>query len=49
METFAGYTAQTDLQVGRILDTLEAIGQSDNTLIFWEIGRGQPRGSAACS
>src|SRR6516165_8300443 len=38
METFAGYTAQTDSQVGRILDTLDAIGQTDNTLVFWEIG-----------
>jgi arylsulfatase A-like enzyme len=38
METFAGYTAQTDFQVGRILDTLDAIDQTDNTLIFWEIG-----------
>jgi arylsulfatase len=38
METFAGYTAQTDFLVGRILDTLGAIGQTDNTLIFWEIG-----------
>jgi arylsulfatase len=38
METFAGYTAQTDFQVGRIFDALEAIGQTDNTLIFWEIG-----------
>jgi arylsulfatase A-like enzyme len=38
METFAGYKAQTDFQVGRILDALDVIGQSDNTLIFWEIG-----------
>jgi len=38
METFAAYTAQTDFQVGRILDALDAIGQTDNTLIFWEIG-----------
>src|SRR5262249_25055838 len=38
METFAAYTAQTDFQVGRILDAIEAIGQTDNTLIFWEIG-----------
>ena len=38
METFAGYTAQTDFQVGRILDAIDAIGQTNNTLIFWEIG-----------
>jgi arylsulfatase A-like enzyme len=38
METFAAYTAQTDHEVGRILDALEAIGQLNNTLVFWEIG-----------
>ncbi|KRQ09023.1 arylsulfatase A-like enzyme [Bradyrhizobium sp. USDA 4518] len=38
METFAAYTAQTDFHVGRVLDALEAVGQTDNTLIFWEIG-----------
>jgi arylsulfatase A-like enzyme len=38
METFAAYTAQTDFHVGRVLDALEAVGQADNTLVFWEIG-----------
>ena len=38
METFAGYTAQTDQEAGRVLDALEEIGQFDNTLIFWQIG-----------
>ena len=38
METFAGYTAQTDHEVGRLLDTLDEIGQTDNTLVFWLIG-----------
>jgi arylsulfatase A-like enzyme len=38
MEIFAAYTAQTDYEVGRVLDTLEEIGQLHNTLIFWEIG-----------
>ncbi|HEY6331014.1 MAG TPA: sulfatase-like hydrolase/transferase, partial [Blastocatellia bacterium] len=38
METFAGFTAQTDFQVGRVLDALDTIGQPDNTLVFWEIG-----------
>ena len=38
MEAFAGYTAQTDFQVGRVLDALEAIGQMDNTLVIWVIG-----------
>jgi len=38
VETFAGYTAQTDYEVGRILNCLEQMGQLDNTLIFYEIG-----------
>jgi arylsulfatase len=38
MEIFAAYTAQTDYEVGRVLDALEEIGQFHNTLIFWEIG-----------
>ena len=38
METFAAYTAQTDHEVGRLLDTLEEIGQLDNTLVIWMIG-----------
>ncbi len=38
MEAFAAYTAQTDHEVGRLVDEVEAMGQLDNTLIFWEIG-----------
>jgi arylsulfatase len=38
METFAAYTAQTDYEVGRVLDAIDEIGQSDNTLVFWLIG-----------
>jgi len=38
MEIFAAYTAQTDYEVGRVLDALEEIGQMHNTLTFWEIG-----------
>jgi arylsulfatase A-like enzyme len=38
VETFAGYTAQTDYEVGRILNCLEQLGQLDNTLIFYEVG-----------
>jgi arylsulfatase len=38
MEAFAGYTAQTDHEVGRLIQTVEDMGQLDNTLIFWEIG-----------
>jgi arylsulfatase A-like enzyme len=38
MEVFAAYTAQTDYEIGRVLDALEEIGQLHNTLIFCEIG-----------
>jgi arylsulfatase len=38
METFAAYTAQTDYEVGRVLDAVDAVGQRDNTLVIWEIG-----------
>jgi arylsulfatase len=38
MEVFAAYTAQTDYEIGRVLDALEEIGQLNNTLIFCEIG-----------
>jgi len=38
MEVFAAYTAQTDYEIGRVLDALEEIDQLHNTLIFCEIG-----------
>ncbi len=38
MEAFAAYTAQTDYEVGRILDALAQVGQAHNTLVFWIIG-----------
>src|SRR5205814_7146006 len=38
MEAFAGYTAQTDYEVGRVLDALDETGQAANTLVIWEIG-----------
>ncbi len=38
METFAGFTAQTDHEVGRLLDCIDEIGQLDNTMVMWEIG-----------
>jgi arylsulfatase A-like enzyme len=38
MEIFAAYTAQTDYEVGRVLDSLEEIDQLHNTLVMWEIG-----------
>jgi arylsulfatase len=38
MEAFAAYTAQTDYEVGRILDALEQVGQLHNTLVFFMVG-----------
>src|SRR5215831_17460087 len=38
MEIFAAYTAQTDYEIGRVLDALEEIGQMHNTLIFCILG-----------
>jgi arylsulfatase len=38
MEVFAAYTAQTDYEIGRVLDALDEMGQLHNTLIFCEIG-----------
>ncbi len=38
MEAFAGFTAQTDYEIGRILDALEQTGQLDNTLVMCLIG-----------
>jgi arylsulfatase len=34
MEVYAGFTEYTDYHFGRVLDTLEAIGELDNTLIM---------------
>ena len=38
MEAFAAYTAQTDYEIGRILDALERTGQLNNTLTICIIG-----------
>jgi len=38
MEVFAGYMAQTDYEIGRIVDAIETTGQLDNTLIFYIAG-----------
>jgi len=38
METFAAYTAQTDYEVGRVLDALDETGITKDTLVLWEIG-----------
>jgi len=38
MEAFAAYTAQTDYEIGRLLDALEQTGQLNNTLTICMIG-----------
>jgi arylsulfatase len=38
MEAFAGFTAQTDYEVGRVIAALDEVGQADNTLVMWIIG-----------
>ena len=35
MEVFAGYSANADWNVGRLLDAIEGMGDLDNTLIFY--------------
>jgi Sulfatase len=37
-ELYAGYMEHTDEQIGRLIDSLEANGQLDNTLIFVFVG-----------
>ena len=34
MEVYAGFLAHTDAQIGRVLDFLDEIGVSDNTIVF---------------
>ena len=38
MEVYAGFLAHTDAQVGRLLDSLAANGERDNTLLFYVFG-----------
>ena len=38
MEVYAGYLSQTDYNVGRVLDTIEKLGQLDNTLVIYIVG-----------
>lgn len=38
METFAGFAAHTDDQVGRLVDQLDKIGALENTLFFYIVG-----------
>lgn len=38
MEVFAGFAEHTDHEVGRLIDALQALGELDNTLVFYVIG-----------
>lgn len=38
MENYAAFLAHTDHQVGRLIDSLEASGELDNTLVFYIVG-----------
>jgi arylsulfatase len=38
MEVYAGFTAQSDYELGRVIDTISATGQLYNTLIFYIAG-----------
>lgn len=38
MEVFAAFAAQTDYEVGRLIDAIADIGQLDNTLVFYMLG-----------
>jgi len=37
-EVYAGYTEQTDYEVGRLLDAIRDEGQADNTVVLWIFG-----------
>ncbi|HIE02860.1 MAG TPA: hypothetical protein EYP59_21690 [Thiotrichaceae bacterium] len=38
MENYAGFVEHTDIEIGRVLDTLREIEEFDNTLIFYIVG-----------
>ena len=38
METFAGFAEYTDMQIGRLYDAIDEMGQLDNTLFIYIIG-----------
>ncbi|MUG94240.1 sulfatase-like hydrolase/transferase [Scytonema sp. UIC 10036] len=38
MEVFAGFLAQTDYEVGRLINAIDQIGELNNTIIFYIIG-----------
>ena len=38
MEVFAGFVEHVDVQAGKVIDELDALGERDNTLIFYIFG-----------
>lgn len=38
MEVFAGFTAHTDAEVGRLIDAIAQLGELDNTLVIYIVG-----------
>jgi len=38
MEVFAGFTAQTDYEVGRVINAIEDLGELDNTIVIYIAG-----------
>nr|MBP9128114.1 arylsulfatase [Elusimicrobiota bacterium] len=38
MEVYAGFAEQTDMEVGRLIQAIEARGEMDNTLFFYIVG-----------
>jgi len=41
-EVYAGYTAYTDNEIGRVIQAVEDMGQLDNTLIIYIDGDNAP-------
>jgi arylsulfatase len=37
-EVYAGYTAETDYEIGRLLQAIKDEGKSDNTIVLWIFG-----------
>src|SRR5205814_8984935 len=50
-EVYAGYTAYTDYEIGRVLQAVEDMGQLDNTLIIYICGdkRHSPEGTLSAT
>ena len=47
MEVFAGFGEYADTEIGRLIRTIEDLGQLDNTLIFYIAGDNGARPRAA--